>query len=117
MEKRVVCRLNDFSLCQKYGEGRISDTKPGQANSRGTSYQFWRQDNRPQDLYNSSFIFQRMNYIHNNPVEAGIVEKPEHYMYSSAKDYYFTKNVVYWIWFLSDVVSGSLNRCFVANEA
>ncbi len=32
-----------------------------------------------------------MNYIHNNPVEAGIVEKPEHYMYSSAKDYFFTK--------------------------
>jgi 3'-phosphoadenosine 5'-phosphosulfate (PAPS) 3'-phosphatase len=23
----------------------------------------------------------------NNPVEAGIVEKPEHYLYSSAKDY------------------------------
>ncbi len=63
----------------------------GQTNSRNTKYQFWRQDNRPQELYNSSFIFQKMNYIHNNPVEAGIVEKPEHYMYSSAKDYFFTK--------------------------
>jgi hypothetical protein len=32
-----------------------------------------------------------MNYIHNNPVEAGIVERPEHYIYSSAKDYVKTK--------------------------
>ncbi|MFT3676829.1 MAG: transposase [Chitinophagaceae bacterium] len=63
----------------------------GQRNSRNKNYQFRRQDNQPQELYSSAFIFQKMNYIHNDPVEAGIVEKPEHYMYSSAKDYYFTK--------------------------
>jgi len=28
-----------------------------------------------------------LNYIHNNPVEAGIVERPEEYIYSSAKNY------------------------------
>jgi len=28
-----------------------------------------------------------MNYIHSNPVEAGLVERQEHYLYSSAKDY------------------------------
>jgi len=92
----------------------------GQTNSRNTNYQFWRQDNRPQELYNSSFVFQKMNYIHNNPVEAGVVEKPEHYMIICIvvpKITFLQKNVVYWIWFLSDEVSGSLNRCFVANEA
>ncbi len=26
-------------------------------------------------------------YIHNNPVKAGIVEKPEDYLYSSARNY------------------------------
>jgi hypothetical protein len=30
--------------------------------------------------------------IHNNPVEAGIVDKPEEYVYSSARDYYYQKN-------------------------
>ena len=30
---------------------------------------------------------QKMNYIHNNPVEAGWVEKPKEYLYSSAKNY------------------------------
>ena len=63
----------------------------GEKNSRNTSYQFWRQDNQPQELYSAAFIFQKMNYVHNNPVEAGIVEKPEHYLYSSAKDYYLTR--------------------------
>ena len=63
----------------------------GEKNSRNKTYQFWRQDNQPQELYSPAFIFQKINYIHNNPVEAGIVEKPEHYLYSSAKDYFLTK--------------------------
>ena len=52
----------------------------GEKNSRNKNYQFWRQDNQPQELYSPVFIFQKINYIHNNPVEAGIVEKPEHYL-------------------------------------
>jgi putative transposase len=62
----------------------------GEKNSRNKTYQFWRQDNQPQELYSPKFILQKITYIHNNPVEAGIVEKPEHYLYSSAKDYYHT---------------------------
>lgn len=32
-------------------------------------------------------FFQKMNYVHNNPVDAGIVEKPKHYMYSILKSW------------------------------
>jgi hypothetical protein len=32
-------------------------------------------------------IESRMNYIHENPVRAGIVEKPEDYTCSSARNY------------------------------
>jgi REP element-mobilizing transposase RayT len=59
----------------------------GEHNSRNTNYQFWRQDNQPMELYSAAFVFQKTNYIHQNPVEAGIVEKPEDYLYSSARDY------------------------------
>ncbi|HYC39439.1 MAG TPA: transposase, partial [Chitinophagaceae bacterium] len=59
----------------------------GQRNSRNKNYQFWRQDNQPKECYSSRFTVQKINYIHNNPVEAGIVQKPEHYLYSSAIDY------------------------------
>ena len=65
----------------------------GEKNSRNTNYQFWRQDNQPKELYSSAFIVQKINYIHNNPVEAGIVERPEHYLYSSARDYHFGERV------------------------
>lgn len=63
----------------------------GEANSRNGMFQFWRQDNQPKELYSASFVFQKLNCIHNNPVEAGIVSKPEEYLYSSAVDYCRTK--------------------------
>jgi putative transposase len=63
----------------------------GAENSRNNEYQFWRQDNRPQELYSPKFTLQKINYIHNNPVVAGIVEKPEEYLYSSARDYHYSK--------------------------
>ena len=63
----------------------------GATNSRNSEYQFWRQDNQPKELYSPSFVFQKLNYIHNKPVEAGIVGKSEEYLYSSARDYKHTK--------------------------
>jgi len=67
-------------------------SKAGAANSRNSQYQFWRQDNHPIELYSSHFTNQKLEYIHNNPVEAGIVEKAEEYLYSSTRDYYNGKN-------------------------
>ena len=61
----------------------------GEKNSRNKEYQFWRQDNHPIELYSAAFIVQRINYIHQNPVKAGIVDRPEYYSYSSAKDYFY----------------------------
>lgn len=65
--------------------------KAGQENSRNQEHQFWRQDNHPKEVYSMPFTLQKLNYIHNNPVAAGIVLEPEHYLYSSAKDYVFEK--------------------------
>ena len=32
------------------------------------------------------FTYEKISYIHNNPVEEGIVTIPEYYLYSSTKD-------------------------------
>ena len=64
--------------------------KAGEANSRNESYQFWRQDNQPKECYSEHFTNQKLEYIHRNPVEAGLVDKAEEYLYSSARDYYDT---------------------------
>jgi len=60
-------------------------------NSRNDFYQFWIQDNQPKVIYTETFAAQKLEYIHNNPVDAGIVKKAEEYTYSSAIDYYYGK--------------------------
>ena len=50
-------------------------------------HQFWRHDNKPISLWCNHFIQEKINYIHNNPVKAGLVFKPENYIYSNAMDY------------------------------
>ena len=54
---------------------------------RNSEYQFWTHENHAEILFSSKFIEQKIDYIHNNPIRAGIVEKPEEYKYSSAIDY------------------------------
>jgi hypothetical protein len=38
-------------------------------------------------LWSNRVISEKIHYIHNNPVEAGLVNYPEEYLYSSARDY------------------------------
>ncbi|HEX5152617.1 MAG TPA: hypothetical protein VFW07_14300 [Parafilimonas sp.] len=38
--------------------------------------------------------WQKLDYIHGNPVKAGFVEKPEDYLYSSARNYYGMKGLI-----------------------
>lgn len=59
----------------------------GSYNSNNINYQFWRQDNKPIELHKPEIIMTKLNYIHNNSVEQQITEKPEDYIYSSAKNY------------------------------
>ena len=57
------------------------------ANSNNNDFQFWIQDNHPIELTTNAMLLQRLNYIHNNPVEAGFVCEPQNWKYSSAHDY------------------------------
>lgn len=61
--------------------------KAGRANSNNTNYQLWQQHNKPMELYSAEVMYQKLDYIHNNPVKAGFVDRPEHWLYSSANDY------------------------------
>jgi hypothetical protein len=36
----------------------------------------------------------KLHYIHNNPVEAGLVNKPESYKFSSAQNYVYADNSI-----------------------
>ncbi|MBK7855244.1 MAG: hypothetical protein IPJ79_10345 [Bacteroidetes bacterium] len=38
-------------------------------------------------MFSNKFIDQKVDYIHNNPVEARIVQEPYQYIYSSANEF------------------------------
>ena len=66
----------------------------GTLNPNNRGFQLWRQDNRPIELNDSERLYQKLRYIHNNPVEAGFVEKEEDWLYSSARNYHGLKGLV-----------------------
>jgi REP element-mobilizing transposase RayT len=59
----------------------------GEKNPNNTFIQLWQQHNHPIELFSNKVIDQKIDYIHNNPVKAGIVQTPEDYLYSSAGNY------------------------------
>ena len=61
--------------------------RAGEGNGDNQMFQFWRQDNHPVELFSNAVVSQKLNYIPNNPVEAGIVENEVEYLYSSARGY------------------------------
>ncbi|MEJ7736630.1 MAG: transposase [Chitinophagaceae bacterium] len=68
--------------------------KAGRKNSNNIEFQLWQQDNHPIILNSATITHQKLDYIHNNPVDAGFVEKPEDWLYSSARDYYGLKGLI-----------------------
>jgi REP element-mobilizing transposase RayT len=55
--------------------------------SRVQDYKVWQDGYHGIACDNISMLSQKLDYIHNNPVRAGIVNLPEHYQYSSAANY------------------------------
>jgi putative transposase len=68
----------------------------GKFDKRISQYKFWQESNHAIALgpYDIGMYHQKVNYIHNNPVIEHIVEFPEEYVYSSAKDYHGKKGLV-----------------------
>ena len=56
-------------------------------NKRVKDKQFWTHENHAVELNNNEMMDSKLNYIHENPVRAGWVERAEDYLYSSARNY------------------------------
>ncbi|MGZ3753527.1 MAG: transposase [Mucilaginibacter sp.] len=52
----------------------------GKCNPNNEHFQFWQQGNHPIELWSNAVIDQKLNYLHDNPVTAGWVDEPEHYL-------------------------------------
>ena len=73
-ESRKVWLLKKF----KFASDRVK---------RGRNYKIWKDGFHPVELNTNMMLEERLDYVHNNPVDAGIVWSPEDYVYSSASNY------------------------------
>ena len=64
--------------------------------TRNEKYQLWTHENHAEELspFKPDSTLIKLNYIHQNPVRAGLVHLPEHYVYSSAIDYCGGKGLI-----------------------
>jgi putative transposase len=62
--------------------------KAGERNKRNEKHQFWVQENHPIECSTNDILQSKLNYLHENPVRAGIVRNEWEYVYSSGIDYY-----------------------------
>ena len=74
--------------------------KAGKDNGNNNDWQFWQQHNKPIQILNIEMFHKMIDYIHNNPIEGGFIEKAEDWLYSSAGNFYGKKGLIA----LSDIV-------------
>ncbi len=54
-------------------------------------YEFWEKTNMPKMIESPTFFQQKMDYIEDNPVRKQYVERPEHWVWSSANPHSIIK--------------------------
>ncbi len=92
-ESRRDWLLRHFEYADKYNP-KIKD------------YKFWQDGLHPIELTTAAFITQKINYIHQNPVVAGIVYRAEDYVLSSAAQYAGQYNALLEMTLIEDLYTG-----------
>ena len=64
-----------------------NNLKEYEVNAIDRKYNFWQRDALNIELFTAAAFTQKLNYIHNNPVKAGLCTFPEEYHFSSALFY------------------------------
>ncbi len=75
-------------LADKKRKYLLDQFRAGKAiHKKESDYQFWQEGSHPEMIIDENMMLQKMEYIHFNPVKRVYVDKPEHWRYSSARNY------------------------------
>ena len=55
---------------------------------KNSDHQLWQEGVHPKMIGDEEILRQKMEYLHFNPVKKGYVASPEHWLYSSASNYF-----------------------------
>jgi REP element-mobilizing transposase RayT len=61
---------------------------------RNKTYKFWKSGNHAIELFTEKFVWEKINYIHNNPVKEKYVKNPQEWLYSSASNYWYGEGLL-----------------------
>jgi putative transposase len=64
-------------------------------NAKDRKYQVWERNSLSMPLWTPKVFEQKLDYIHNNPVQTGLCKFPEDYNYSSAQ--FYERNEKDWV--------------------
>jgi REP element-mobilizing transposase RayT len=82
IQKGPESRRQWLTMVSKYEAG---------GHNRNESFQIWYHDNHAEELITEPFTRQKLNYLHQNPVRAGLVRESHEWIWSSAADYGYGK--------------------------
>jgi REP element-mobilizing transposase RayT len=77
--RRVIDYLKDGNFESSLAKLRHEDRK------RKHSYSLWQKEKKVFSIFSEAMLMQKVNYIHLNPVRAGLVERAIDYRWSSAR--------------------------------
>jgi REP element-mobilizing transposase RayT len=80
--------MRDFN---RFTSQRITDVLD---EDRGNRYKVWQEGFHPIAIDTGDFFQQKLDYLHENPVRKGFVERSEYWRYSSARNYLFDDHSV-----------------------
>ncbi|MEA2206852.1 MAG: REP-associated tyrosine transposase [Blastocatellia bacterium] len=79
ISRRVIDHL------KQHGHNASLEKLRHETKERGHSYSLWDHNNNVFSITSEDMFMQKVNYIHQNPVRAGLVERAEDYLWSSVR--------------------------------
>jgi REP element-mobilizing transposase RayT len=63
--------------------------------NRPSKHAVWKEKSRGIPIYTDRVMKIKLDYIHNNPLRAGLVKEPQDYLYSSFRNYYLNDHSIF----------------------
>ncbi len=79
---RMAQERGDHNYLGHFASARLSSRA-----CDSSEFQVWQEGSHPEAIYGDDFALQKIEYIHNNPIKAGLVSKATDWSYSSARAY------------------------------
>ena len=80
-------RLTEFLEQEKRFDLLKVSRRAAEDDGSGNLYRVWQEGFHPITIESDQFFLEKLQYLHENPVRKGYVDRPEQWRYSSARNY------------------------------